>query len=169
MLPMDAARPSIQDGSEARDEVAHACCESEGGSSADSSAMCCCRGSSAESFAQLPMVQVRSAEAKAATRAGMARCGVGRGHGRVSTPEGGLKGQGGKLEGAGGRNSSQWHSVLRSGTSGAARSSQWHKRYGEASWAQVTIISLFPLGTRHSSLRPFRDTRQKRCQKKDKK
>ena len=83
MLPMDAARPSTQDGSEARDEVVHACCESEGGTSDDSSAMCCCRGSSAESFAQLPTVQVRSAEAKAATRAGMARCGVGRGHGRV--------------------------------------------------------------------------------------
>ena len=99
MLPMDAARLSIQDGSEARDEVVHACCESESGSSDDSSAMCCCRGSSAESFAQLPMVQVRSAKAKAATRAGMARCGVGRGHGHVSTPEGGLKGQGGEAGG----------------------------------------------------------------------
>ena len=79
MLHMDAARPSIEDGSEAREEVIHACYESEGGSSDDSSATCCCRGSSAESFAQLPTVQVRSAEAKAATRAGMARCGVGRG------------------------------------------------------------------------------------------
>jgi len=59
MLHMDAARPSIQDGSEARDKVVHACCESESGSSDDSSAMCCCRGSSAESFAQLPMVQVQ--------------------------------------------------------------------------------------------------------------
>ena len=38
MLPMDAARPSIQDGSEARDEVVHACCESESGSSDDSRA-----------------------------------------------------------------------------------------------------------------------------------
>ena len=84
MLPMDAARPSIQDGSEARDEVVHACCESEGGSSEDSSAMCCCRGSSAESFAQLPTVQVRSAKAKAATRAGMARCGRGVGLGEAT-------------------------------------------------------------------------------------
>ena len=79
MLHMDAARPSIEDGSEAREEVIHACYESEGGSSDDSSATCCCRGSSAESFAQLPTVRVRSAKAKAATRAGMARCGVGRG------------------------------------------------------------------------------------------
>ena len=54
MLHMDAARPSIEDGSEAREEVIHACYESEGGSSDDSSATCCCRGSSAESFAQLP-------------------------------------------------------------------------------------------------------------------
>ena len=79
MLHMDAARPSIEDGSEAREEVIHACYESEGGSSDDSSATCCCRGSSTESFAQLPTVRVRSAKAKAATRAGMARCGVGRG------------------------------------------------------------------------------------------
>ena len=33
MLHMDAARPSIEDGSEAREEVIHACYESEGGSS----------------------------------------------------------------------------------------------------------------------------------------
>ena len=79
MLHMDAARPSIEDGSEAREEVIHACYESEGGSSDDSSATCTCRGSTAESFAQLPTVRVRSAKAKAATRAGMARCGVGRG------------------------------------------------------------------------------------------
>ena len=79
MLHMDAARPSIEDGSEAREEMIHACYESEGGSSDDSSATCCCRGSTAESFAQLPTVRVRSAKAKAATRAGMARCGVGRG------------------------------------------------------------------------------------------
>ena len=79
MLHMNAARPSIEDGSEAREEVIHACYESEGGNSDDSSAMCCCRGSTAESFAQLPTVRVRSAKAKAATRAGMARCGVGRG------------------------------------------------------------------------------------------
>ena len=79
MLHMDAARPSIEDGSEAREEVIHACYKSEGGSSDDSSATCCCRGSTAESFAQLPTVRVRSAKAKAATRAGMARCGVGRG------------------------------------------------------------------------------------------
>ena len=116
MLPMDAARPSIQDGSEARDEVVHACCESEGGSSEDSSAMCCCRGSSAESFAQLPTVQVRSAKAKAATRAGMARCGVGRGHGRVSTPEGGLKGQGGEA-GGGRRRGERKDGLLRLGGS----------------------------------------------------
>jgi len=40
MLPMDAGKPSIEDGSEARHEAVYACCDSDGDSSDNGSARC---------------------------------------------------------------------------------------------------------------------------------
>ena len=119
MLPMDAGKPSIEDGSEARHEAAHACCESEGGSSDDSSAMCCCCSSSTRNGSL-------SATANGAGQMGDGDGGNEGGDGegwdwsrpraRVSTPEGGLKGQGGKLEGVSRRKNTV---VLRRGAGSA--------------------------------------------------